>query len=45
MEFELDDYRTGKINKKVRNLTCIDSTGYNFNKKITKAKKLKLLTI
>ena len=29
MEFELDDYRMGRINKKVRNLNCINSTGYN----------------
>lgn len=33
MEFELDDYRTGKINKKVRNLSCINSSGYNFNRR------------
>ena len=29
MEFELDDYRSGRINKKVRNLNCINNTGYN----------------
>ena len=41
MEFELDDYRTGKINKKVRNLACIDSTGYNFNKRNNESEKTK----
>lgn len=41
MEFELDDYRTGKINKKVRNLTCIDSTGYNYNKRNNENDKTK----
>ena len=48
MEFELDDYRTGRINKKVKNLNCINSTGYNnynFNKKkIEKIEKEKIKT-
>ena len=43
MEFELDDYRTGKIVKKVRNLNCINSTGNNnknnYNKKNTENEK------
>ena len=29
MEFELEDYRSGRIKKKVRNLNCVKSTGYN----------------
>ena len=41
MEFELDDYRTGKIKQKRRNLSCISEPGdycnnnynYNYNKK------------
>ena len=50
MEFELDDYRTGRINKKVKNLNCINSTGYNNNynynkKKIEKIEKEKIKTI
>ena len=49
MEFELDDYRTGRINKKVKNLNCINSTGYNNNynynkKKIEKIEKEKIKT-
>ena len=36
LEFELDDYRTGKIKKKVKNLICINEQGnyssYNFQK-------------
>ena len=49
MEFELDDYRTGRINKKVKNLNCINSTGYNnnynYNKKIIeKIEKEKIKT-
>ena len=28
LEFELDDYRTGKIKKKVKNLICINEPGY-----------------
>ena len=32
MEFELEDYRSGRIKKKVRNLNCVNSTGYNTNK-------------
>ena len=44
MEFELDDYRTGKINKKVRNLSCIDSTGYNFNKRNNESQKTKTIS-
>ncbi len=31
LEFELDDYRTGKIKKKVRNLNCINDSNYNSN--------------
>ena len=37
LEFELDDYRTGKINQKRRNLTCVSEPGnycnnnYNYN--------------
>jgi hypothetical protein len=43
MEFELDDYRSGRINKKVRNLNCINSTGYNnTNENKYKKKKLKI---
>ena len=50
MEFELDDYRTGRINKKVKNLNCINSTGYNNNynynkKKIEKIEKEKIKTV
>ena len=41
MEFELDDYRSGRINKKVRNLNCINSTGYN-NTNENKYKKKKI---
>ena len=44
MEFELDDYRTGKINKKVRNLTCINNTGYNFNKRNNENEKTKTVS-
>ena len=29
LEFELDDYRTGKIKKKVKNLVCVNESGYN----------------
>ena len=42
MEFELDDYRTGRINKKVRNLNCVNTTGYNTNVSDNKYKKKKL---
>ena len=37
MEFELDDYRTGKIKQKRRNLSCVSEPGnycnnnYNYN--------------
>ena len=31
LEFELDDYRTGKNKKKVRNLNCINDSNYNSN--------------
>ena len=40
MEFELDDYRSGRINKKVRNLNCINSTGYNNTNENKYKKKL-----
>ena len=41
MEFELDDYRTGRINRKVRNLNCVNTTGYNTNVSDNKYKKKK----
>ena len=45
MEFELDDYRTGKIKQKRRNLNCVSEQGnyynnnYNFNYKSMKKKE------
>jgi len=42
LEFELDDYRTGKIKKKVKNLVCLSEPGsyssYNFQKQKSKFK-------
>ena len=42
MEFELDDYRTGRIKKKVRNLNCVNTTAYNTNASNNKYKKKKI---
>ena len=38
LEFELDDYRTGKIKKKVKNLICINEPGYYSNYNYPKKK-------
>ena len=50
MEFELDDYRSGRIKKKVKNLNYINNTGYNtnnnynYNKKKVEKEKEKIKT-
>ena len=41
LEFELDDYRTGKINQRRRNLSCVSESENNYKEDYTNKKKNK----